>query len=78
MKGDDSQKHKEKKHASRTRAERLGLRTFAGGNTRWGTGTTLKISNIIGSSTSSGYYPGLVNISGTYCFLNATLQVSQR
>ncbi|KAG8812315.1 hypothetical protein FRC17_002081 [Serendipita sp. 399] len=26
------------------------------------------------SSRSTKYYPGLVNISGTYCFLNATLQ----
>lgn len=34
--------------------------------------------NITGSSTSSGHYPGLVNISGTYCFLNSTLQVSQQ
>ena len=78
LKGDGSQKHREKKHASRTRAERLGLRNSAGGNTRWGTGTTLKLSNTIGSSNSGGYYPGLVNISGTYCFLNSTLQVSQR
>lgn len=23
-----------------------------------------------------GYYPGLVNISGTYCFMDSTLQVS--
>lgn len=23
----------------------------------------------------NGYYPGLVNISGTYCFMNSTLQV---
>jgi len=28
------------------------------------------------STGSSDYYPGLVNISGTYCFLNSTLQVS--
>lgn len=28
------------------------------------------------SPKTAGYYPGLVNISGTYCFLNATLQVS--
>jgi ubiquitin carboxyl-terminal hydrolase 1 len=75
LKGEDS--YREKKH-SRKRAERLELRTSAGGNTRSGTGTTLKISNIIGSSISGGYYPGLVNISGTYCFLNSTLQVSQR
>ncbi|KAI0638570.1 hypothetical protein C8Q77DRAFT_440795 [Trametes polyzona] len=26
------------------------------------------------SSTDDGYYPGLVNISGTYCFMNSTLQ----
>ncbi|KAH9854972.1 hypothetical protein C2E23DRAFT_883512 [Lenzites betulinus] len=26
------------------------------------------------SSTEDGYYPGLVNISGTYCFMNSTLQ----
>ena len=44
LKGGDSQKHREKKHAPRTRAERLGRRTSAGGNTRWGTGTALKIS----------------------------------
>ena len=24
---------------------------------------------------NDGYYPGLVNISGTYCFMNSTLQV---
>ena len=28
-------------------------------------------------SDASGIYPGLVNTSGTYCFLNSTLQVSQ-
>lgn len=27
------------------------------------------------SSSEDGYYPGLVNISGTYCFMNSTLQV---
>ncbi|OJT09507.1 Ubiquitin carboxyl-terminal hydrolase 16 [Trametes pubescens] len=26
------------------------------------------------SSSEDGYYPGLVNISGTYCFMNSTLQ----
>ncbi len=28
------------------------------------------------SSSEDGYYPGLVNISGTYCFMNSTVQVS--
>ena len=28
-----------------------------------------------GIHENEGYYPGLVNISGTYCFLNSTLQV---
>lgn len=27
---------------------------------------------------NDGYYPGLVNISGTYCFMNSTLQVRPR
>lgn len=27
------------------------------------------------SASDEGYYPGLVNISGTYCFMNSTLQV---
>ncbi|PIL37496.1 hypothetical protein GSI_01190 [Ganoderma sinense ZZ0214-1] len=27
------------------------------------------------SPSDDGYYPGLVNISGTYCFMNSTLQV---
>ena len=27
------------------------------------------------NGTDDGYYPGLVNISGTYCFMNSTLQV---
>lgn len=25
--------------------------------------------------SDDGHYPGLVNISGTYCFMNSTLQV---
>ncbi|KAG6809578.1 hypothetical protein H0H92_015699 [Tricholoma furcatifolium] len=32
------------------------------------------ISNGIESGSDDGYYPGLVNISGTYCFMNSTLQ----
>ena len=28
------------------------------------------------SASEDGYYPGLVNISGTYCFMNSTVQVS--
>lgn len=30
----------------------------------------------LGPDPDDGYYPGLVNISGTYCFMNATLQVN--
>jgi ubiquitin carboxyl-terminal hydrolase 1 len=32
-------------------------------------------SPLKGSGVEDGYYPGLVNISGTYCFMNSTLQV---
>ena len=32
-------------------------------------------SNSSGSDVDDGYYPGLVNISGTYCFMNSTIQV---
>lgn len=28
-------------------------------------------------SEADGYYPGIVNISGTYCFMDSTLQVSE-
>lgn len=38
-----------------------------------------KTDNLLTSDTEKtgddGYYPGLVNISGTYCFMNSTLQV---
>lgn len=27
-------------------------------------------------SEADGYYPGIVNISGTYCFMDSTLQVN--
>ncbi|KAF9238795.1 hypothetical protein BU15DRAFT_88241 [Melanogaster broomeanus] len=34
----------------------------------------LEMNGYAGPEVSDGYYPGLVNISGTYCFMNSTIQ----
>lgn len=55
--------------APRTRAEQLRQRgETTGGSGGEGSSSAPHIDDV--------YYPGLVNISGTYCFLNSTLQVS--
>ncbi|KAF9463073.1 hypothetical protein BDZ94DRAFT_1236467 [Collybia nuda] len=54
------EKRKGKKAGVRTRAEQLALNTAAKQDSEKG--------------SDDGYYPGLVNISGTYCFMNSTIQ----
>ncbi|KAG8982369.1 hypothetical protein FRB90_006844, partial [Tulasnella sp. 427] len=56
--------------APRTRAEQLRLRGENGG----GSGGEAAAGSSSAPHIDDVYYPGLVNISGTYCFLNSTLQ----
>jgi hypothetical protein len=37
--------------------------------------TTPKVTNDAPEAEKGLFYPGLVNISGTYCFTNSTMQV---
>lgn len=57
--------------APRTRAEQLRQRGETPGGGSGGEAGSASAPHI-----DDVYYPGLVNISGTYCFLNSTLQVS--
>ncbi|THH31899.1 hypothetical protein EUX98_g2262 [Antrodiella citrinella] len=62
--GSVSERNRLKKRAIRTRAEQVA--------------TNGDVSALAGPSNMAsyfeGYYPGLVNLSGSFCFLNATLQ----
>ncbi|KAG6860838.1 hypothetical protein C0995_006976 [Termitomyces sp. Mi166 len=51
---------KKSRKAVRTKAEQIAMNGIS--------------SHSSESGTDDGYYPGLVNISGTYCFMNSTLQ----
>ncbi|TFK46934.1 cysteine proteinase [Heliocybe sulcata] len=61
--GSSSERRKLKKKHVRTRADQLALN-----------GSEKHEQSHDGAGTEDGYYPGLVNISGTYCFMNSTLQ----
>jgi hypothetical protein len=79
-----------KKPAVRTRAEQLAARTDGGrpgmspvklfvmfrAETEFETITSKATTNDASEEGEKGlFYPGLVNISGTYCFTNSTMQV---
>lgn len=53
---------KSRSDAPRSRAQQIAARTDGS-------------SNISSARVEAEYYPGLVNMSGTYCFLNSPLQV---
>jgi len=64
-----------KKHI-RSRAEHLELNGYARPGTPMICGQPIALNTTVEGRTGppEGYYPGLVNISGTYCFMNSTLQ----
>jgi ubiquitin carboxyl-terminal hydrolase 1 len=72
-----------KKPAVRTRAEQLAARTDGrpgASNIVCFTETDFetiisKVTNDASEGEKGSFYPGLVNISGTYCFMNSTMQV---
>jgi ubiquitin carboxyl-terminal hydrolase 1 len=81
MSNGHERKKSKKKHV-RSRVEQQAL---ANGHARPGTVPPQHILDIVlitrtdsnskSNGVDDGYYPGLVNISGTYCFMNSTLQV---
>jgi hypothetical protein len=67
-----------KKHSIRTRAQQLAARPDNGCTGAYGTHPLNPFETLIFPSEvekKTLFYPGLVNLSGTYCFMNSTMQV---
>jgi hypothetical protein len=66
-----------KNHPIRTRAEQLAARTDGCPGTCRQVVAHFEHSQPPDVEESKSFYPGLVNISGTYCFMNSTMQVRE-
>jgi hypothetical protein len=66
-----------KNHLVRTRAEQLAARTDGCPGTYQQLVAHFEYSQPPDIEESKSFYPGLVNISGTYCFMNSTMQVRE-
>ncbi|GJE87390.1 cysteine proteinase [Phanerochaete sordida] len=73
--GSREKKAPEKKKLVRTRAEQLGdVNGSSGQGSSKDTLDDQKHDIELEDTSEDGYYPGIVNISGTYCFMDSTLQ----
>lgn len=83
--GSGGHERKKKKHP-RTRVEQMAAMHGDASSSREGYSLHTPLQPALNVCADSdrdqgiddGYYPGLVNISGTYCFMNSTLQVRSR